>query len=43
MHWMIHDIMELLLIFVDVVVELCLCRRLCLFLEAATEVFTSKI
>lgn len=39
---MIDDIMELLLIFLGVMVELCLCRR-CLFLEAAAEVFTGKM
>lgn len=40
---MIDDIIELLLIFLGVMVELCLCRRMCLFLEAAAEVFTGKM
>lgn len=35
--------MVLLLIFLGVMVELCLCRRMCLFLEAAAEVFIGKI
>lgn len=39
---MIDDIIELLLIFLGVMIELCLCRRMCLFLEAA-EVFTGKM
>lgn len=35
MYWMICDIMELLLIFLGVMVESCLCRRVPVFLGAA--------
>lgn len=39
MLWMIDDIMELLLSFLGIMVKLCLCKRMCLFLGAAVEVF----
>lgn len=42
MHWMIDDI-EFFLIFLGVMVELCLCRRMSLFLGAAAKVFTGKM